>query len=412
MRKDRTHKILCLMAIIFALINISPAENTIAVKLGIEVLLEEKLDLIEGKQVGLITNPTGVNSRLESTIDLLYNHPDVDLVALFGPEHGVRGDVTGGEKIGNFVDKKTGVPVYSLYGKTRKPTPEMLKDVDVLIYDIQDIGSRAYTYIYTMAMGMEAAAEQGKAFIVLDRPNPLGGNLIEGPVLNPEFKSFIGLYPIPFIYGMTVGELAQLFNKEFGINVDLSVVPLKGWKRNMTFEDTGLEWVITSPHIPHGKTALFCAATGCIGELHTIDVGVGYTLPFELVGEEWINADEFAKELNSYNLSGVEFRPLHYRPYYFTRQNTELQGVQIHITDIEAFQPMRTQIYILSAIKKLYPDQKIFGTKRTGMFDKAMGTDQVRNDIRKGKAPEKIIKSWQEDLKSFMKIREKYLLYK
>jgi len=199
MRKDSTHKILCLMAIIFALINISPAENTTAVKLGVEVLLEEKLDLIEGKRVGLITNPTGVNSRLESTIDLLYNHPDVDLVALFGPEHGVRGDVTAGEKIGNFVDKKTGVPVYSLYGKTRKPTPEMLKDVDVLIYDIQDIGSRAYTYIYTMAMGMEAAAGQGKTFIVLDRPNPLGGNLIEGPVLNPEFKSFIGLYPIPFI---------------------------------------------------------------------------------------------------------------------------------------------------------------------------------------------------------------------
>jgi uncharacterized protein YbbC (DUF1343 family) len=412
MRTNNVHKILCLVTIIFTLINISPAENTILVKLGVEVLLEEKLDLVKGKRVGLITNPTGVSSHLESTIDLLYNHPDVDLVALFGPEHGVRGDVMGGEKISNFVDKKTSVPVYSLYGKTRKPTPEMLKDVDVLIYDIQDIGSRAYTYIYTMAMGMKAAAEQGKAFIVLDRPNPLGGNLIEGPVLDPEFKSFIGLYPIPFVYGMTVGELAQLFNKEFGINVDLSIVSLKGWKRSMTFEDTGLEWVITSPHIPHGKTALFCAATGCIGELYTIDIGVGYTLPFELVGEEWINADEFAIELNSYNLPGVEFRPLHYRPYYFTRQNTELQGVQIHIMDIKAFQPMCTQIYILSAIRKLYPDQKIFETKRTGMFDKAMGTDQVRNDIRKGKVPEKIIKSWQKDLKSFMKIRGKYLLYK
>jgi len=381
------------------------------IKPGIEVLLEEKVDLVKGKRVGLITNPTGVNSRLETTIDLLYNHPDINLVALFGPEHGVRGDVMAGDKIDDFVDKKTGVPVYSLYGKTRKPTPEMLKDVDVLIYDIQDIGSRAYTYIYTMALGMEAAAETDRPFIVLDRPNPLGGNLIEGPVLNPAFKSFIGMYPIPFVYGLTVGELAQLFNKEFGINADLTVVPMKGWTRDMTFEDTGLKWVITSPHIPHGKTAFFCAASGVIGELHTIDIGIGYTLPFELTGEEWINADEFAEELNSYNLTGVLFRPLHYRPYYFTRQNTELQGVQIHIRDIDKFQPMRTQIYILSAIRKLYPDQEIFDTKRTGMFDKAMGTDEVKNALINREDPDKIIGRWQKDLKKFKRIRQKYLIY-
>ena len=380
-------------------------------KPGIEVLLEEKVDLVKGKRVGLITNPTGVNSQLETTIDLLYNHPDINLVALFGPEHGVRGDVMAGEKIDNFVDKKTGVPVYSLYGKTRKPTPEMLKDVDVLIYDIQDIGSRAYTYIYTMALGMEAAAETSKPFIVLDRPNPLGGNLIEGPVLDPAFKSFIGMYPIPFVYGLTVGELAQLFNKEFDINADLTVVPMKGWTREMTFEDTGLEWVITSPHIPHGKTAFFCAATGVIGELHTIDIGIGYTLPFELIGEEWINASEFAEELNSYNLPGVVFRPLHYRPYYFTRQNIELQGVQIHIRDIDKFQPMRTQIYILSAIRKLYPDRQIFDTKRSGMFDKAMGTDEVRNALINREDSDKIIGRWQKDLKKFKKIRQKYLIY-
>jgi len=380
--KNRVFIAITLMTMVFS---IGCARESKGVKPGVEVLLEEHLDLLKGKRVGLITNPSGVNSHMESTVDLLYNHPDIDLVALFGPEHGVRGDVTAGYKVDDFVDPKTGVPVYSLYGKTRKPTPEMLADVDVLIYDIQDIGSRAYTYIYTMALSMEAAAEQGKQFIVLDRPNPLGGNLVEGPVLDPEFSSFIGLYPIPFVYGLTVGELAQLFNTEFGINADLTVVPLKNWRRDMTGDETGLEWVITSPHIPHSKTALFCAATGCIGELHTVDIGIGYTLPFELIGEEWINADELSAELNSYRLPGVYFRPIHYKPYYFTREGTQLQGVQIHITDVGKFEPMTTQIYILCAIRKLYPEQPIFETQRTGMFDKAMGTDRVRREIREGK---------------------------
>ena len=391
--------------------SIGCARESKGVKPGVEVLLEKHLDLLKGKRVGLITNPSGVNSHMESTVDLLYNHPDIDLVALFGPEHGVRGDVTAGYKVDDFVDPKTGVPVYSLYGKTRKPTPEMLADVDVLIYDIQDIGSRAYTYIYTMALSMEAAAEQGKQFIVLDRPNPLGGNLVEGPVLDPDFSSFIGLYPIPFVYGMTVGELAQLFNEEFDISVDLTIVPLENWRRDMTGAEAGLEWVITSPHIPHSKTALFCATTGCIGELHTIDIGIGYTLPFELVGEEWIDADEFSDELNSYQLPGVYFRPMYYKPYYFTREGTPLQGVQIHVTDVDSFKPMMTQIYILSAIRKLYPDRKIFDTERTGMFDKAMGTDKIRKEIRKEKPAEEIISDWQKDLKIFMKIRKKYLIY-
>lgn len=406
--KNRVFIAITLMTMVFS---IGCARESKGVKPGVEVLLEEHLDLLKGKRVGLITNPSGVNSHMESTVDLLYNHPDIDLVALFGPEHGVRGDVTAGYKVDDFVDPKTGVPVYSLYGKTRKPTPEMLADVDVLIYDIQDIGSRAYTYIYTMALSMEAAAEQGKQFIVLDRPNPLGGNLVEGPVLDPEFSSFIGLYPIPFVYGLTVGELAQLFNTEFGINADLTVVPLKNWRRDMSGDETGLEWVITSPHIPHSKTALFCAATGCIGELHTVDIGIGYTLPFELIGEEWINADELSAELNSYRLPGVYFRPIHYKPYYFTREGTQLQGVQIHITDVGKFEPMTTQIYILCAIRKLYPEQPIFETQRTGMFDKAMGTDRVRREIREGKPAAEIIAEWQNDLADFMKIREKYLIY-
>ncbi|MDO9548459.1 MAG: DUF1343 domain-containing protein, partial [Candidatus Marinimicrobia bacterium] len=386
---------IALIPVFFSIACVGGAKN---VKPGIDVLLEEELDLLKGKRVGLITNPSGVNSQMESTVDLLYNHPDINLVALFGPEHGVRGDVTGGFKVDDFVDPKTGVPVYSLYGKTRKPTPEMLKNVDVLIYDIQDIGSRAYTYIYTMALSMEAAAEQGKRFVVLDRPNPLGGNLVEGPVLDTAFSSFIGLYPIPFVYGLTVGELAQLFNSEFDINVDLTVVPLKHWKREMTGDKTGLEWVITSPHIPHSKTALFCAATGCIGELYTIDIGVGYTMPFELIGEEWMNANQLSEELNSYQLPGVFFRPLHYKPYYFTREGTQLQGVQIHVTDVQEFKPMLTQIHILCAIRKLYPEQLIFDTNRTGMFDKAMGTDKIRQEIWDGKSAGEIIAEWQNGL--------------
>ena len=407
--QKRIFRLIVLFFSIFFLIGC--VEESTSVKPGVEVLLEEHIDLLKGKRVGMITNPSGVNSRMESTVDLLYDHPDINLVALFGPEHGVRGDVTGGFKVEDYVDPKTGVPVYSLYGKNRKPTSEMLKDVDVLLYDIQDIGSRAYTYIYTMAFSMEAAAEQGKQFIVLDRPNPLGGNLVEGPVLDPAFSSFIGLYPIPFVYGLTVGELAQLFNLEFDINVDLTVVPLKHWNRKMAGDDTGLEWVITSPHIPHSKTAFFCAATGCIGELHTIDIGVGYTMPFELIGEEWIDANELSKELNSYQLPGVFFRPIHYKPYYFTREGTQLQGVQVHITDAGEFKPMMTQIYILCAIQKLYPEQPIFETNRTSMFDKAMGTDKIRQEIRDGKPAEKIISEWQDDLRDFMKIRKKYLIY-
>ena len=381
------------------------------VKLGIDVLIGEQLDLVRGKRIGLITNPTGVNCDLVPTVDILNDNSEIDLVALFGPEHGVRGAVTGGDEIENFVDAKTGIPVYSLYGKTRKPNEEMLKDLDVLIYDIQDIGSRAYTYIYTMAQAMQAAAEYNIPFIVLDRPNPLGGELVEGPILDPQFSSFIGMYPIPFVYGLTVGELAQLFNTEFDIHCKLTVVPMQGWQRRMTFDDTGLEWVITSPHIPHGKTALFCAATGIIGELHTIDTGIGYTLPFELIGEDWIDGNALANELNSRGLPGVFFRPLYYKPYYFTRAGAELQGVQIHITDIRKFQPQRTQIHILEAIHKLHPEQPIFETTRIGSFQKAMGTDKVQPAILNDVDAETIIRSWDGELREFEKMRQKYLIY-
>lgn len=381
------------------------------VKPGVEVLLTEQLDLIKGKRVGLITNPTGVTSQLVSTIDALSAQPGVTLAALFGPEHGVRGDIFAGEYVADTIDTRTGVPVYSLYGKNRAPTPEMLKDIEVLIYDIQDIGSRAYTYIYTMALSMQAAARQGIPFIVLDRPNPLGGDLIEGPVLEENFKSFIGLYPIPYIYGLTVGELAQYFNQEYQFGTQLTVVPMRGWRRYMMFAETGLPWVPTSPHVPHAQTVYHIAATGCMGELSAVNEGVGYTLPFELIGHTWIDGAKLAAALNAEKLPGVLFRPLHYRPYYFGHKDMPLSGVQMHIVAPQIFRPMLTQLYILATLYKLYPEQNIFNPARVKSFDQAMGTDSVRLRLLRGDSPATIYLSWEPALKEYRAKRERYLLY-
>lgn len=381
------------------------------VRLGIDVLLAEKKSLVQDKRIGLITNPTGLTSAHQSSIDALHALPDARLTALFGPEHGVRGDADAGEHVGSHVDEKTGVQVFSLYGRDNKPTARMLEQVDVLIYDIQDIGSRAYTYIYTMALAMEAAREKGIPFLVLDRPNPLGGLLMEGPVLDIRFKSFIGLYPIPYIYGMTVGELAQYFNKEFGINCDLTVVPMSGWQRQMRFADTGVMWVPTSPHIPYPITVWSCATTGCIGELHQVCEGVGMPGPFDYIGAPWMQADELARELNGRAIPGVFFRPLHFKPFYGNFKGIDLQGVQIHIVDVNAFRPMFTQIHILCALHKLYPEKDIYDTNRIDMFRKAMGTDQVEKQIKAGWTAEKIVDSWHADLEKFRQTREKYLIY-
>jgi len=383
------------------------------VKPGVEVLVEKRQELLRGKRVGLITNPTGVTSALKSTIDVLNELPGVKLVALFGPEHGVRGDVFAGEQVSDFVDARSGLPVYSLYGRHNKPTAEMLKDVDILVYDIQDIGSRTYTYIYTMAACMEAAAAHKIPFVVLDRPNPLGGLLVEGPVLEHGFESGIGRYPIPYEYGLTVGELAMLFNREFAINCDLTVVPMEGWRRHMLFADTGLPWVPTSPHIPHAETAIFYPATGCLGELGICE-GVGYTLPFELVADEWTDGQALADYLNALRLPGVVFRPQYFRPYYFRFKDKQLHGVQIHLTDPRAFRPMLTQMHILAALRKLYPQVDLFDRSRyrPDSFDRAMGTDKVREALAQGRDPEEIMRDWQPALQRFLKVREKYLMYK
>ncbi len=375
---------------------------------GIDVLMRDQLQLIEGKRIGLITNPTGVTKNRKSTIDTLYQHPDINLVALYGPEHGVRGDVPAGEYVPSYKDEKTNLPVYSLYGKTRRPTEEMLEKIDVLLFDIQDIGSRAYTYLYTMAFAMKAAAECGKQFIVLDRPNPLGGTLVEGPVLQKEFSSFIGMYPIPYVYGMTIGELAQFFNTEYHIHCDLTIVPLQNWQRDMRFAETGLTWIPTSPHVPYDFTPFYVASVGCIGELGTLNEGVGYTMPFQLIGTAWMDGSLLADSLNAKQLPGVFFRPIHYRPFYTDQKDKRLQGVQLHIIDYQTYRPMLTQISILCTISSLYPNEEIFASDRIAMFDRAMGTDVVRKKIQNGACACSIAKS---GIQPFMQKRQHYLLY-
>lgn len=399
------------MLVILNLCNCFCEITTHRVKLGVDVLFEERTDLIKGKRIGLITNQTGVNSNLVSTIDLLYQYPDCQLLALFAPEHGIRGDVYAGIKVADNIDPKTGVKIYSLYGTTKKPTKEMLQDIDVLIYDIQDIGCRSYTYIYTMSYAMEAAKENNIKFVVLDRPNPLGGELVDGNILDPKFASGIGRYPIAYVYGMTPGELAMFFNKEFNINCDLEVVKMKGWNRKMKFWDTGLLWVPTSPHIPHAHTAFYYPLTGIIGELKTVNIGVGYTQPFELVAAPWIDNEKLANELNSKKLPGVVFRPATYQPKYHNFVNQQCYGVQVYITDYSKVKPVEVAVHIMEALIKLFPEKNIFENTPVDMFDKACGTDEIRLALKNGETATNIIKSWEKGIKEFIKKRQKYLLY-
>jgi uncharacterized protein YbbC (DUF1343 family) len=385
---------------------------------GIDVLAGTAFKQIEGKRIGLITNPTGISYNFASTVDILASAKNITLSGLYGPEHGVRGDVTAGAKIESHVDPVTGIPVHSLYGKTRKPTPEMLKGIDVLVYDIQDIGSRSYTYINTMAYAMEAAAENNIEFVVLDRPNPLGGIRVEGNILDMKFRSFVGQYPIPYVYGMTCGEFATMLNEEGwlagGKKCALTVVKMKNWKRSMAWEETGLPWVPTSPHVPNAPNAVYYSASGIIGELQTVNIGVGYTMPFQLIGAEWINNRQFAAALNSKRLPGVYFRPLSYKPYYGDQQGKQLSGVQIHITDPGSANLTNINLHILEVLISLYPDKNPFllaDSSRNAMFDKVMGTDDVRKKLTAGVTASSIIASWEKEIADFMKMRKKYLLY-
>lgn len=385
---------------------------------GIDVLRKQNFSLLKGKRVGLITNPTGVASDLKSTIDLLFEAEGVKLVALFGPEHGVRGDIEAGKTVDGYDDARTGLPVYSLYGRTRKPTVDMLRGLDLLVYDIQDIGVRSYTYISTLGLAMEAAAENKIEFVVLDRPNPLTGTRVEGPMLDLKYKSFVGMYPIPYVYGMTVGELAKMVNEEGWLNngakVRLTVVPMEGWKRSMWWDETGLSWVPPSPHVPQSSTPLFLTMTGLLGELGTANQGVGYTLPFELVGAPWIDGMRLAHYLNNLKLSGITFRPMSYRPFYFDTTGIRHHGVQVHVVDRDKVELMRIQYAILKALVTVFPDWDIFDRARPEkieMFDKVSGTDAIRRRFKEGMSVDDLLRLIDQERATFMIKRAKYLLY-
>ena len=385
------------------------------VKSGIDVLAEQGFKVLKGKRVGLVSNPTGVDGNLRSTIDIL--HENVDLRALYGPEHGVRGDFSAGDRVDNHVDPKTGIPVYSLYGKNRKPTPESLEGVDVIVYDIQDIGVRSYTFISTMGLVMEAAAEQGKELVILDRPNPLGGRRVEGPIVEEGYHSFVSQYAIPYVYGLTCGELAQLLNGEGmlsgGVSCKLTVVPMEGWSRDMTFDKTGLQWVPTSPHIPQFTTAFYYPSTGIIGELDAAMIGIGYTLPFQVLVTENIDADDLAAAMNALSLPGVLFRPVHLKPYYMAKKGVPLQGVQVYITDLVHAGLTPIQFYFLQEAHRIDPDFNPFRGQedRFNMFDKVLGSDVLRESMLQDFNFEKLLPYWKKDREAFISLSQKYYLY-
>ncbi|MCM1522703.1 MAG: DUF1343 domain-containing protein [Muribaculaceae bacterium] len=403
--------------------SVSPSQSYVQseqiVRPGIEVLASQDFAPLKGKRVGLITNPTGVDNSLRSTIDILNEAPDVRLTALFAPEHGVRGDYVAGAAVANGVDPKTGVKIHSLHGATKKPSAEMLANVDVLVYDIQDIGCRSYTFISTMGLAMEAAARDGKEFIVLDRPNPLGGLKVEGPTVEKGFTSFVSQYPIPYIYGLTPGELARLLNDEGllrgGVKVNLTVIPMEGWTRSMTFGETGMPWVLPSPHIPSPETALLYPATGIMGELDYVSIGVGYTLPFALTASPWIDAQALTDALTADKIPGVEFRPIHYKPFYAKFKGENLSGVQVYVRDYYEAPLSLIQFYIMQELARLYPGHKPFAAaskSRLDMFDKVCGSNQVRTLFTKAYKVSDMQDFWMKDAESFKSLSQKYYLYK
>ncbi len=410
-----------------------PQTAAARVKLGVEVFLEKHLDLVKGKRVGLITNPTGTDASLRSTIDLFRSNPAIELVALYGPEHGVRGNAQAGEYVPFYYDEKFKLPVFSLYGQSFKPEPGMLKNIDeymrsfdtrqtgkvpetgmvkgidVLVFDIQDVGTRVYTYIATMANAMQAAAENGIDFIVLDRPAPINGMDMEGAILEyPELSSFIGLFPIPLRFGMTVGELARLFNDKFlARTAKLTVIPMEGWTRTMWFDETGLPWVVPSPNMPTLDTATVYPGLVAL-EGTNVSEGRGTTRPFEFFGAPWIDGNELAAKLNALGLPGARFREAWFTPSFSKFQGELCGGCQLHVTDRAAFRSVAAILHIITTVRGMYPDKFAFHAE---YFDKVMGTASVRKSLEAGTDVATILANIQPGLDAFAALRKAYLLY-
>ena len=390
----------------------SQTNNNHPVVLGCEQIFNECLHLIDGHRVGLITNHSGVDSLMKATADKLYSNKNCELTALFGPEHGIRGSAQDGETVDSFNDPYKDVPAFSLYGKTRQPNKEMLSQIDRMLFDIQDVGVRFYTFLYTMSMSMEACADHDIPFIVLDRPNPIGGIICSGNILNPLFESFVGRYPIATRYGLTIGELANLFNNEFNIGVELHVIRMKNWERGYHWGDCHIPWVPPSPNMPTFQTSLVYPGT-CFFEGTNISEGRGTTKPFEQIGAPFIDAMKLADILNDINLAGVRFRPTFFTPTYSKYTGESCGGVQIHVLNNKIYDPIEAGFASLIAIRNEYQNNFVWKLPAGGIhnFDRLAGTNLVREAIDDGCSTQQLLASWEPELKSFRKIQERYMLY-
>ena len=380
--------------------------QTPRVVLGDDVFVRETWRELGGRSVGIVTNQSGVLSNGVALVDAVHANPAIRVRALFGPEHGIRGVAGAGETVGSSVDARTGLPVHSLYGPTRHPTKAMLDGIDVLLFDIQDVGARPYTYVSTMAYVMESAAQYGKDIWVLDRPNPIGGVAIDGPVLEPKYKSFIGLYPIPERHGMTVGELARMFNDHFGIGCRLRVIPMQGWDRTMLWPQTGLRWIPTSPNMPYPLTTLVYLATGLVDE-GGVNNGVGTDRPFEYAGGYGFDPERYAAYLNARGILGVHFEPQTWAPRTGFWAGKTLAGVYLNVTEPTAFANVRTAVELLAAARA----QGKFQAQHPERMDRDWGTAKVRLGLESGASPEAIVAEWAPGLRAFESVRKQYLLY-
>ncbi len=382
---------------------------SVSVRPGIESLLADSIHLVQGRRVGLVTNHTGIDRRGVPTVDLLHRDARMELVALYSPEHGIRGRAEAGEAVESGVDARTGLPIHSLYGSTRKPTPEMLEGVEVLLFDVQDVGARYYTYVYTMALAMEAAGEAGIPFVVLDRPNPIGGVEVQGNVLDSAFASFVGMYPIPMRHGMTPGELARLFRGEFGVDAKLAVAPLSGWNRGDEFPDTGLPWVPPSPNMPSTESARHYPGT-CLFEGTNLSVGRGTPIAFQQIGAPWLDAETLAARLNGHAIAGVRFVPVRFIPQNpgdGKHGGVEVGGVR-WVAVGPGYDPTEAAVAALVESAALSGDRWEW---REAAFDRLAGTDRLRRAIDAGASPEEVRAAWRPDLDAFLLLRERYLLY-
>ncbi len=388
----------------------SPASQTRGVRPGIEVLLTDSLALVRGRRVGLVTNHTGRDRSGTPSIDLLAAHPEVELVALYSPEHGIRGSAEAGVRIGGGADGRTGLPVHSLYGETTKPTGEMLDGVEVLLFDIQDVGTRYYTYLSTMALAMQAAGAHGIPFVVLDRPNPIGGDPVQGNILDPAFSSFVGLYPIPMRHGLTAGEFARMAVGEFGVRVDLSVAVADGWERTMPFEDTGIPWIAPSPNMPSVESALHYPGT-CLFEGTPISVGRGTDRAFQQVGAPWLDGEELAARLEALGVPDARFVPVRFTPS--DPGDGKFGGVEIGGVRLEAagpsYDPTLAALALLVEVRAMSGDRWSW---RVGHFDRLAGTDRLRNELDAGVSYKELADGWGDGTARYLDRREPYLLYR